>query len=504
MRWKSAVTLAAVLAAAKLLFQLATLPGYGVFRDELYYLACAHRLAWGYVEFPPLTPLIARISTAVFGDGLFGIRFPMVLAGAAMVALTCVLARELGGGRFAQWIAGLAAFVAPIWLVAHHVLSPNGFEPLFWMGCAWLFIRWVKTGDSRLWLWFGLLAGIGLLNKHSMLFFGFALVAGMLLTPARKAFRERNLWLGGAVAFLIFLPHLVWQVRTGFPLIEFLTRAEKVKNYIMSPAEFFKSQVLLLNPVLLPLWLAGLAFFFTRPGKPWRALGWAYLVIFALMLALHGKPYYLVPAYPMLLAGGAIVLESAIDRRGWRRLKPALAAVAIVSGAALAPFAVPLLPPETFIAYAKAAGMSEELRTERHKMGPLPQMYADMFGWEDQARTIAGICRKLPPEEQARAVVFGQNYGEAAAIDYYRARYNLPPAISGHNNYWLWGPAPVRDVLIVIGGDPRDAREYFAEVEQVGAFYHPYAMPYENRPVWLCRKPKVDLRSLWPRLKHYE
>jgi hypothetical protein len=221
------------------------------------------------------------------------------------------------------------------------------------------------------------------------------------------------------------------------------------------------------------------------------------------MLALHGKPYYLVPAYPMLLAGGAILAESALDRRALNWPKPVLAAAVLIAGILVAPLVIPLLPPETFIRYANALGASE-VRTERHKMGPLPQMYADMFGWEDMARTISGIYRKLPPDQQARAAVFGQNYGEAAAIEYYASRYSLPPAMSGHNNYWLWGMPPGRDVLIVIGGNPDEARAYFADVEQAGALYHPYAMPYENRPVWLCRNPKLDIRTLWPKLKHYE
>ena len=497
--------IALILAVLKLAIQLVAIPGYGIFRDELYYLACGRHLAWGYVEFPPLTPFLARLVTTAFGDGLFAIRLPMALAGAALVLLTGLLVRELGGGRFAQWLAGLAVIAAPVWLLSHHLLSPNGFDPLFWMGCAWLFIRYVKTGDTRLWLWFGLVAGIGLLNKHAILFFGFALVAGMLLAPARRAFRERNFWLGGAIAFLIFLPHLVWQVRTGFPLIEFLRNAERVKNYIPSPVEFFLGQAVMLQPLLVPLWLAGLAFFFfTRAGKPYRALGWTWLIVFVLMVLLHGKPYYLVPAYPMLLASGAVLAESAIERRGWNRLEPAIAALVAIAGAVTLPLALPVLPVESYIRYAAFLGF-QDVRTERHQMGPLPQVFADMFGWEAMAVRVAEVYHTLTPGEQARAVVFAQNYGEAAAIDYYARRFGLPPAISGHNNYYLWGPGRAADVVIVIGGRPADCRKAFADVQQAGVVFHPYAMPYENnRPIWICRRPLVVIRDIWPTVKHFE
>jgi hypothetical protein len=500
---KAVLGVAGLLALFKLAVQVAAIPGYGIFRDELYYLACGQRLAWGYVEFPPLIGVIARGMTAAFGDGLFGIRLAPALAGAALVAMTCLIVREFGGGRFAQLLAGLAVIAAPVWLSLHHFLSPNAFEPLYWMGCAWLFIRYAKSGDARLWLWFGLVAGIGLMNKHSMLLFGFALVVGMLLTPARAALRERRLWLGGAVAFLIFLPHLVWQVREGFPLIEFLLRADAVKNYIQSPVEFFGGQVLMLHPLLLPLWLAGLWFFFSRAGRPWRALGWAYVVMFALLIALRGKPYYLVPAYPMLFAGGAVLLERAIERRAWNWMKPAAAALVVAAGAATAPLALPVLPVETYIRYAAFMGVGE-VRTERHEMGRLPQLYADMHGWENMAARVAEVYHALPAEERAQAVVFGRNYGEAGAMEYYARRYGLPRAISGHNNYYLWGPRGDAGVVIAIGGRAEDYREVFGDVRQAGTIVHEYAMPYEsNLPIWVCRAPKATIQEVWPRVKHF-
>jgi hypothetical protein len=252
-----------------------------------------------------------------------------------------------------------------------------------------------------------------------------------------------------------------------------------------------------MNPFTFPVWILGLgALLVAVRFKAYRALGWAYLVMFATFFLLHGKNYYLVPAYPMLLAAGGVVLEK------WR-FRAVLIPLLAVSGIIVLPFGIPVLPPETFLRYAKALRV-EEVPEERQKMGPLPQYQADMFGWKEMAEEVARVYHTLPPQDQARACVYGQNYGEAGAIDFFRPKLGLPPAISGHNSYWLWGPGNCGQVLIVIGGNPDDARKVYGEVTPAGKTFHPYAMPYENnRVIWICRQPKVNLKSVWPRVKNY-
>jgi len=504
LRWPASEwRIVAALALAKLLFHLVTFHGYGIFRDELYYLACGRHLAWGYVEFPPLIAVLARVVTTLLGDSLFAIRLLPALAGAGLVVLTAMIARELGGGRFAQALAGLAVIVTPAWMSIDHFLNTNAFEPLFWAGCVWLALRAWNTGDSTYWLGFGVVAGLGLENKHAMLFFGFGFVAGMLLTPLRKSFTQRNLWLGGVIAALIFLPNVLWEIRLHWPTLEFLQNAVKYKNAILTPWQFFTTE-LGLTVGAVPVWLAGLWFFFFHPrGRTYRALGWAYLIIFATLCMLHGKGYYLLPAYPMLLGAGGVWLEEAlVQRRRW--LRRTLITTMLVSAAVSAPMAIPLLPVETFVRYAAWLGIQNP-KEERHVMGRLPQFYADMFGWRNIAQQVADVFHSLPPADQAHAAILAWNYGDAGAIDYYGRGLEIPNAISGHNNYYLWGPGPTDpQVVIVIGGSREGVGRMFADVRAAGLITDLNAMPFENNlTIWVCRQRKIPLRQLWPKLKHY-
>ena len=503
-RFWTATRLVIALALAKLLFHLLAYRGYGIFRDELYYLACGRHLAWGYVEFPPLIAVLARSVTTLLGDSLFAIRLLPAIAGACLVALTALIARELGGGRFAQAVAALSVIVVPAWMSIDHFLNTNAFDPLFWGGCAWLALRAWNSGDSRYWLGFGVVAGIGLENKHAMLFFGFAFVAGMLLTPLRKSFAQRNLWLGGAIAALIFLPNILWEIRLGWPTLEFLQNAVKYKNAILTPWQFFITELQLTSGAV-PVWIAGLWFFFfhTR-GRAYRTLGWTYVIIFATLVALHGKGYYLLPAYPMLLGAGSVWLEEKLVTRPVPWLRTALVTTMLVSAVIAAPMAVPLLPVETFVRYAAWLGI-ETPKEERHEMGRLPQFYADMFGWRNIAEQVATVFQSLPPGDQAHAAIFAWNYGDAGAIDYYGPSLHIPHAISGHNNYFLWGPgATDPQVIIVIGGPAGRLQKQFGEVRAAGLVIDQNAMPFENNlTIWICREPKISLRQIWPKLKHY-
>lgn len=486
-----------LLALAKLAIHLAFIQGYGFFRDEYYYLACGRHLSWGYVDHPPLGPWLVWLVTSVFGESLIALRVVVALSGVALIILTGYLARELGGGRFAQGLAALAAVTVPWWLSIQHTFQINAFEPLFWMGCALLYMRIKNTGNERLWLWFGVVAGFGLLNKHSLLFFGLAFATGLVVARDWKSLTSRWCWAGGLIALLLYAPHLVWQAANLWPFREFASHAALHKNAVLPPLTFVTEQIMPMNPLTFPVWFAGLvALVAAARFRAYRALGWTYLVAFLVFYAMHGKNYYLAPAYPMLLAAGAVVLEH------WR-WRHALVPLVALSGIIIMPFGIPVLKPETFLRYAKALGV-EEVPQERHQRAPLPQFYADMFGWKEMAEQVGRVYHSLPPHEQAQACVFGQNYGEAGAVEYYAKAFGLPPAISGHNSYWLWGPGRCGDVMIVIGGNPADARQIYAEVVAAGETFHPYAMPYENhRTIWICRKPKTDLHSVWARVKSY-
>lgn len=493
------------IAAVKLLVHLYAGHHYGYFVDELYYLACSDHLDWGYVDQPPLVALIAKVARSLFGDSLQAIRLLPALAGAGKVLLTALIARELGGGRFAQGLAALAVLVAPGFLAIDNLLSMNAFEPLLWMGCAYAVIRIIKTRNPRLWLWFGLLAGIGLLNKHSMLIFGFGMLAGLLLTPERRLFRSPWIWIGGALAFLIFLPNLVWNIQHHFPFLELQANIQRIgRNVNLTPLDFIGQQILAMLPLTMPIWLAGLwYYFFTTQGRPFRVLGWAWLVTMIVIMTLNPRVYYLWPAFPLLLAAGAVQWEAWLARARFQWVKLVYPAIMVLLSALAAPLFLPVLPVETYIRYSNAIHWQHP-PIEKWKLGPLPQLYADQFGWEEMTATVAGVYHSLPPGVRAKTAIFGQNYGQAGAIDLFGPKYGLPKAISGHQSYFFWGPRGYTGESVIVMDDRRETLEnYFASVEKVARVYHPYSMPAQHFDVFYCRGLKWPLEQFWPKLKSW-
>jgi hypothetical protein len=490
------------LAALKLLIQFAGINHYGFFRDELYYMACGEHLAWGYVDQPPLIALVAWLARHLFGNSMVSMRLFPVLAGAAVVCLTGILASDLGGGRLAQLLAAAAVLLAPANLAFDSFLSMNAFEPLFWLLCAWLAVRIVKGGSPRLWLLFGVVVGIALENKHSMLVFGFALTAGLLLSGESRLFQSKWIWLGALVALCLFLPNLFWEARHGWPQIEVVRNAQRFKNEAISPARFLFEQILFLHPIELPVWLGGLAWFFgSREGKRFRFLGWAYLIVVAIFIVLNGKTYYPLPVYPILMAAGGVAFESLL--RPYRRwLAISYPALMVTAGLATIPFGVPFLPVNAFLHYSSGLPIFR-VKTERDAAVPLPQLYADMFGWDDMASTISGVYHSLPASEQAGCAIVAGNYGEAGAIDYYGPKLGLPKSISGHNSYFYWGPrAYTGECAIIFGERSAEFVKLFGEVRQVATITNPHAMVVEqNVPVYLCHKPIAPLPVLWPHFK---
>jgi hypothetical protein len=492
---------------AKLLIHALLAGRYGYFRDELYFLDCGRHLDWGYVDHAPLIGLVARLAL-MLGGSLPALRIFPAVAGALLVALTMLIAWRLGAGRFGQGLAGLAVLVAPIVLGVDSILSMNAFEPLFWMGCVYLLILMIRSGDSRLWIEIGLLAGLGLMNKHSAAFFLAALAAGVLLTPLRGELSRRWPWLAVGIALLIVLPNLVWQVTHGFPTLEDLQNvAREGKNVVLGPVEFLSQQIILMHPVLFPLWLGGLACLFAGFAGRYRALGWMYVVLAALLFLLKGKNYYLAPIYPMLLAAGAAGLDGGLAR--WRATagrtwpKATIVILVLAAGSVTAPLVLPILPPEKYVAYEEALGLALP-KTERGHRGPLPQLFGDQFGWEELVAEVAVIYNSLPPEERARTAIFANNYGEAGAINLFGPRHGLPPAVSGHQTHFFWGPrGHTGEIVIVLQGDRDELAQVFQSVERAGEHRHRWGMEEENRSIYLCRGLKMPLAELWPRLKHW-
>ena len=496
-----------LLVGLKLLLHLLSSNAYGFFRDELYFLDCARHMGWGYVDDAPLIAVYAKVSLWL-GGSLPAVRLLPALAGASKVALSMVLARQMGGGRFAQGLTGLCVLGVPIYLAMDSLLCVGAFEPLFWMGCAALILEIVHTGNSRLWLWFGVLAGLGLENKYAMLVFGLAALLAILLTPLRRELAKPWLWAAGLVALLLFLPTLLWQVRNGYPLLEVMANIRHMgKNVVLGPWAFIQQQIQVLNPLLFPIWFAGLySLLFGRQARL-RVLGLLYLGMLAMMILLQAKDYYLAAIYPMLFAAGAVAVEDWLARRTWTsgRAWPKAAILAVISAvtAILIPAMLPILAPDKLQAYRKAIGL-KSAKTEVLHDGPLEQYLSDQFGWPELTNEVAQIYYGLSPEEQATTAIYAANYGEAGAINHLGPVRGLPPAICAHQAHSLWGvPAQEYTTYICLGCDDGLAR-VFESVQVAAVHHHPWGMGFENRPIYVCRKPKRSIRGLWPTLKHWD
>jgi len=502
----SAGAIVVAIAACKLLAYFYTGRHYGYFVDELYYLACSRHLDWGYVDQPPLIALVTWLWRSMFGQSLAAIRLLPALAGVAEVVLTALIARELGGKRFARALAAISVLIAPGILGGDGLLTMNAFEPLFWMGCAYLLIRMIKTENEKLWIGFGVLAGFGLENKYSMLIFGGGLVLGLLLTPARRLLWSRWLWVGGAIAFLIFLPNLLWNVQHHFPFLELQANIRASgRDVPLGPLAFFVQEILLMHPFTLPIWLGGLWFYFgTEAGKPFRPIGWAWIFAAVVIATLSPRVYYLFPAFPVLFAGGGVLWEQWLARPRWTWLKFAYPVLMLLGGAVLAPLAIPVLSPEGYVRYTKLLGFGQPA-IENHELGPLPQIFADQFGWDQMAASVARVYDELPPAVREHTAIFAQNYGQAGAIDLFGPKYGLPPAIGGHQNYFLWGPRGYAgDSMIVMDDDRETLEKLFTSVRKAGSVYHPYSMPYQHFDLFYCQGLRRPLQEMWPRMKRWD
>jgi 4-amino-4-deoxy-L-arabinose transferase-like glycosyltransferase len=434
----------------KLAIQLLAAGCYSYFRDELYYLACSHRLGWGYVDHPPFSIAALRVWTTIFGESVVAIRALAALAGAATVLVTGLTVRALGGGSYAAALAMLSVLVAPEYFSLNGFYSMNALDVLIWALAGYVLVRILHRSEERLWPALGLVLGIGLLNKLSVLWLGAGLVAGLVLTRERRRLLTAGPWLAAAIAALVAAPHLLWQAGHGWPTAEFIHQATSVKMRSISPLDFTLAQVENQLPLTAPVWLAGLVFSLgASAGRRVRPIGVIYLTVFALLVFNEkSRTGYLAASYPMLLACGATwIAERLRGRPAW--LRPASLALLTVAGAVSAPLALPFLPPEQYAAYARLLGKKPS--TEENKLlSELPQFIADFFGWPELVAKVEAAYASLPPEGRAQATILTSNYGEAGALEVLGAGRGLPPVVSGHNNYWLWGPGPrAGDPLIV-------------------------------------------------------
>jgi 4-amino-4-deoxy-L-arabinose transferase-like glycosyltransferase len=491
-----------------LVLHLAANPHYGFFRDELYFIVCGFHPAWGYVDQPPVVPLLAAGSQLV-AHSLFALRALPAIFAAAGAYVTVLIAFELGGGAFAAVLATLAYLAAPVLESFGAKVGPDMAGLVLWPLAALYVLRIVNGADQRWWLAAGAAIGLSLESKYSVIFFAAALIVGLALQPrGRDVLFSRWFLAGALVAALIALPNFIWQAAHGFPMWELLRNGANGKNLVPSPALFLFAQLLLTNIFVSPIWIVGLVWLLCNSSA--RFLGYAYLVLIAVMIALHAKHYYPADVYPILMAAGSVAIE------GWTRraslVRGAIVAATVAAALFFAPLVLPVLPETTILRYTAFVGSAlhvprSALATERGRTAALPEDFADMHGWPQLASTVATIYYALPAEQRDRAAIVASNYGEAAAIDFFGAQYGLPPAISGHNNYWLWGTHGYSgDVVIDINGDcgRHDMPSLFRTARLATRFDPPWVISYEqNIPISVCTGITQPLSSLWPHLRRY-
>jgi hypothetical protein len=510
---RAAVRLALAFAVVKLLLQFALTVytshiGYGYFRDEFYYIACGRHLAWGFVDHGPIVAVQARLGELLFGDSVFGIRVLTAVAGAVMVFLCGIIVWAMGGRRPAQFLAMFTLLITPCYIALDGFLSMNSCESMFWMTCVLALMLILRGSSAKLWwIIFGIAAGVGLLNKPSMLFFLVAVGLGLLCTKERRVLFTRWAALGIALLILIALPNVLWQVHNHWPTYEFLHHGKVLhKNIELAPPQFLLAQFMQLHPVTALVWVTGLVSLLRAKSiRNARWLGLTYLFFFAIMAALHAKDYYLAPIYPALFAAGAIAWErrfAASRSVQQNRLIafPVLEAILLILVGLALPMASPVLTPDAWVRYTTAMHLRAK-PTENNPTGELPQFFADRFGWEEMVTKVDAAYRALPPADRAQVCLFADNYGEAGAIDFLGPRIDpqLPAAMTPHNNYWLWGThgCTFKVVIAVSEGTVQDYNDRYHSVQIVGTLGDRYAMPEERKNIYLLRDRRATMPADW-------
>ena len=500
-------TLAALCTAQLALYVVTSGPlAYGYMSDEFYYLDCASRLAFGYVDHPPLSIAALAVLRGTLGDSLFALHLLPALAACANLVLLVLLARELGGGRRAQMLAAVAGFSAPVYQAVAGFYSMNAFEPAFWTGAAWLLARIGNGAGLAGWALLGVVLGLGLLNKLSVLWLGFGLLLGLLCTPMRRHLAGPGPWLTGAIALMIFAPHLVWQVEHGWPTLEFMRNATQQKMLRKSPLAFAGEQLLVLGPLCAVVWLAGLAWYFgSVRGRRQRVLAFIWIGTLGILVASgSARSSYSAPAYCVLLAAGGVAWEALTHTR-LRALPTVLALLLLLEGAASVPLAVPLLPPERVATYAARIGVDAP-RDQVDDPGALPLHLGLRFGWPELAQAVARASETLTPAERTDSVVLARSFGEAGALNHFGRALGLPPVVSGHNNYWLWGPGEHSgDVAIVLADSDAELSRWYRSVERVGSVECRWCIPaLDGTSIFVCRGLRAPREELWASLRHYQ
>jgi 4-amino-4-deoxy-L-arabinose transferase-like glycosyltransferase len=452
---------------------------YGWHRDELYYLASSRHLALGYVDYPPITPLLARLDQSLFPGSLPALRLLTVLAGAATIVVAALIARELGGNRLAQTLAALAVLISPMFVGANILYQTVSFDELVWAVVCLLFVRLLRGADPREWLLLGLVFGIGLETKYTVIGLGIAMLVGLLATRSRWHLASRWPYLGFGIAILLLVPNLVWQVGHHWDSVAYTIQHRGATD---GPIAYVVQQLLLAGPQLLPIVVMGV--WWLWHDERFKAAAVTIIAVELFFFLVGGKAYYPAPIYPLAYAAGSIWFVDVVQHRWIRRLT---VAVAVAITLVLLPIGLPILP-------AKAMADSGIWKARKD--------FADMYGWPDLVDQVTTVYQRLPLSDRNSVMILASNYGEAGALDFYG--HGLPPVVSAHLTYYYWAPAHMAPSTVIVVGYSREyLATLFGDIQQAGTITNSYGLQNEEygKAIWICRSPLVPLDQAWPRLK---
>lgn len=468
---------------------------YGYFLDELYTLACSRHLSLAFVDIPPVAPALLALNTAILGDSLPALHFLPSLFSGAVVILAGLMAKELGGGKQSVALAGISAAVVPVWMALGSLYTYDFLDQFLIISLLYTVLLLLKRENPKLWLVIGIIAGMGVMTKPSIVFFILAIALALLFTRHRKQYLTKWPWLGVLAAVIIILPALIWQAKNGFPIAQYWVAYSGSKAVHADPVEFILMQVVGMNFFLLPLWLTGLWYFLLdKEGCKYRLLGVIFTVIFVVCLITGAKMYMVIPAYAMLLAGGAVALQKFFANRKWTAILPAYAAVIILAGIFQAPNYMPVLPVDSLVKYYNSVGVLFDVKTIRldnnSQKVEIPDYFSNRFEWDTLVSDVAEVYNSLPAAERADTAVVTQNYGWAGAVDEFGGKLRLPKAMCGQLNYYFFSLSDIgRKTWIMIGTSQEDLEKVFGNVTLAKTSVTKIRQPYELN-IFICREPK--------------
>jgi hypothetical protein len=488
----------------KILFHLLH-PEYGYFRDEFFYIAISDQFSFGNLDVLPLTPLLLKLFTTIFGYSIKSLHFASSLCGAFSLLLACLITRELGGKKYAILLTGLFVLFSGF-LIFGAIFTYDSLDFLIWVFAIYLLVRIIKENNPKLWILLGFVLGFGLLNKLTILFLGLAIFVSLWLVPQRIYFKSRWIWMAGIIALLFSIPFVIWQSQHNWYFLDVAAGYSGGLAYVASFPEYLWSQILPNNIFSFPVWVTGLGLLlFSTKWKPYRLFGFMYVFLFFLFFFMGAKFYFLIPMYSILLAVGSIKIEEFFENRKIQKTKIKIARIAlpityILLSMPFLPMVVPILPVEQLVKFTSVLGVDAGVRTENQHITQLPQHIADRFGWEEMVDQVAGVYDSVRSELKDEVGILTGNWGQAGAIHLLGRKYDLPEPVSLHGWYYFetLRTHEIKDNYISIGLSQDGLKTIFKEVIPYGIYTHPYCMPYENnKPIYLCRKPKYDLKEYW-------